>query len=80
MTADATGPGSEGPSEEKVRERARELLEGGREGRAAPADDEESARAAAARILEDSEARTLDPAVRDPEDDGVIRRSSEETA
>jgi hypothetical protein len=40
----------------------------------------ESARRAARRMLEDSEERTFDPASYDPEDDGVIRRSSRETA
>ncbi len=68
------------PSDEHVSERSQELLEGGREGPARVADDAKSAERAAARILEESEARTEDPAARDPEDDSVIRRDSEETA
>ena len=42
--------------------------------------DLEAARKAARRMLEESEARTFDPAVTDPDDDDVIRRSSSETA
>jgi hypothetical protein len=42
--------------------------------------DIDAARRAARRMLEESEARTYDPAVHDPEDDDVIRRSSGETA
>lgn len=44
------------------------------------AGDMESARAMATRRLEDSDARTEDPAVHDHEHDGVIRRTSSETA
>jgi hypothetical protein len=65
---------------DKVAERARELLDGGAEGRASVAEDEASAQRAARRILDDSAARTEDPAARDPEDDGVIRRTSGEIA
>lgn len=42
--------------------------------------DMEAARRAARRMLEESEERTSDPAVHDHEADGVIRRSSGETA
>lgn len=42
--------------------------------------DLDSARKAARRMLEESEARTYDPAAHDPEDEDVIRRSSSETA
>jgi len=42
--------------------------------------DIETARVMARRILEDSDARTRDPATRDPENEGIIRRESEETA
>ena len=42
--------------------------------------DMEAARRAARHMLEESEARTYDPAAHDPEEDGVIRRSSSETA
>jgi hypothetical protein len=64
----------------RVAERARELLEGGAEGRAPVAEDDAEAEVAARRILEESEERTRDPAARDPEDGSVIRRSSDETA
>lgn len=63
--------------EAKVDRLAQKLL---RDGDPAAGDDEESARRAARRMLEDSEARTFDPATRDPEEDGVIRRSASETA
>ncbi len=42
--------------------------------------DIEAARTAARRMLEESEARTYDPAAHDHESDDVIRRSSSETA
>lgn len=42
--------------------------------------DMESARRAARRMLEESEARTFDPAAHDHETEDVIRRSSSETA
>ncbi|HVF54065.1 MAG TPA: hypothetical protein VNC78_10765 [Actinomycetota bacterium] len=42
--------------------------------------DMDAARRAARRMLEESEARTFDPAVTDHESDDVIRRSSGETA
>ena len=62
--------------EDKVERLAAKLLRSGDPA----ATDEESARRAARRMLEDSEERTFDPATRDPEQDGVIRRSSSETA
>ena len=65
---------------DKVERRAKELVDGGRETTPPVTDDHETGRRAAQRLLEESEARTLDPAARDPEDDSVIRRSSEETA
>jgi hypothetical protein len=68
------------PTEGNVEERARELLDGGREASAPVAEEPGEATRAARRILEDSEARTADPATTDPTDDDVIRRSSEETA
>jgi hypothetical protein len=43
-------------------------------------DDMEAARRAARRRIEDSEERTFDPATTDPEDQGVIRRTSSQTA
>ncbi|CAN5511542.1 hypothetical protein BH24ACT26_BH24ACT26_14640 [soil metagenome] len=64
----------------RVEERAKELLHGGQEGRAPVANDAAGANVAAQRILAESEERTVDPAARDPEDDSIIRRSSEETA
>ncbi|HWC15129.1 MAG TPA: hypothetical protein VG929_11155 [Actinomycetota bacterium] len=42
--------------------------------------DIEAARVAARRMLQESEARTYDPAAHDHESDDVIRRSSSETA
>jgi hypothetical protein len=77
---DVGASGGQEPSEDHVTERARELVEGGSESAPPVAGDEETAARAARRILEDSEARTADPATIDPHDDGVIRRSSEETA
>jgi hypothetical protein len=83
--ADATGSGIPPDSdadprlEEKIEQLAAKLLRGGTENGLA-AGDIESARRAARRILEDSEARMNDPATTDPEDDGVIRRTSTETA
>lgn len=68
------------PGDRRVEERARELLDGGDETSVPVGDDPAAARRAARRIIEDSEERTFDPATRDPEDDGVIRRSSDETA
>jgi hypothetical protein len=68
------------PDRAKVQARSRELLEGGEEGRAPVATNPAEAEGAAQRILEDSEARTFDPATSDPEGKSVIRRTSEETA
>jgi hypothetical protein len=42
--------------------------------------DDQVAKRAAARILEDSEARTQQATDLDPEDDSVIRRTSSETS
>ncbi|MFN2489802.1 MAG: hypothetical protein ABR529_08720 [Actinomycetota bacterium] len=67
------------PGPERVEERARELLRGGEEGPAPVAEEEASARRAAERILEESEERSADEAVRDPEAEGVIRRGSDDT-
>lgn len=65
--------------EEKVDRLAHKLLRGGDENGFA-VDDIESARKAARRMLEDSEARTEQAAHLDPDDEDVIRRSSSETA
>ena len=65
--------------EDKVERLAKKLFHGGT-GNEAVEGDMEAARRAARRLLEDSEARTSDPALYDPEDDDVIRRSSSETA
>lgn len=73
-----TGRKSPG-DDDRVERLARRLVTSGDED-AEPFDDVETARRAAAARLEDSEARTFDPAVTDPDDEGVIRRSSEETA
>jgi hypothetical protein len=70
----------EASTDRRVNERARELLRGGSEGRAPVAEDESEASLAARRILEESDERTSDPAATDPEDENVIRRSSEETS
>jgi hypothetical protein len=63
-------------SPEQVEKLAQKLLRAGDP--AAP--DIETARRSARRMLEDSEERTFDPAAHDHEADGVIRRSSSETA
>ena len=65
--------------EERVEDRARELSEGGSEGHDVEGEPDAATRAARA-ILEESEERTVDPAARDPEDDSVVRRDSQETA
>jgi small-conductance mechanosensitive channel len=65
--------------EEQIESLARRLLDG-KEDNAAAVNDLESARAAARRILEDSEARTQEGADLEPEDEHVIRRTSDETA
>lgn len=62
--------------EERVESLALKLL---REGDPAAGDLDSARRAARARLLE-SEERTFDPAVTDPEHDGVVRRTSSETA
>ena len=64
-------------TEERVEKLARKLLYGG-DGN--DVTDIESARNAARRMIEESEARTIQAATVDPDDDGVIRRSSSETA
>lgn len=64
--------------DDRVERLARSLVTSGDED-AEPFDDIDTARRAAAARLEDSEARTFDPAVTDPDNEGVIRRSSEET-
>ncbi|MEA2451709.1 MAG: hypothetical protein QOG04_419 [Actinomycetota bacterium] len=63
-------------SDERVEALAKKILNEPERG----LDDIESARVAARRMLEESEARTFDPAAHDPETEGVIRRSSSETA
>ncbi len=65
--------------EEKVERLAQKLLRGADENGFA-ADDIESARRVARRMLEDSEARTAQAADLDPDDEDVIRRSSSESA
>lgn len=65
--------------DEKVDRLAQKLLRGGDENGGA-AMDIESARRAARRMLEDSEARTAQATDLDPDDDDVIRRSSSESA
>jgi hypothetical protein len=65
--------------EEKIEGLAQKLLRGGDENGGA-ALDIESARRAARRMLEDSEARTAQATELDPDDEDVIRRSSSESA
>ena len=64
-------------SEEKIERLAKKLLYGG-DGN--DISDIETARAAARRMIEESEARTRQGAELDPDDPDVIRRSSSETA
>jgi hypothetical protein len=75
-----SAPDAPPPGEEHVDKRAREIAEGGDEGHADVRDDPSAARRAAESTLEESEERTFDPATTDPEDEGVIRRNSDETA
>lgn len=78
--ADATGDGLPlEAAERRIEALAQKLLRNPDENGLAPGDIE-GARLIARRVLEDSEARTNDPATRDPENEGVIRRSSGETA
>jgi hypothetical protein len=65
--------------DEKVERLAQKLLHGGVENGQA-AQDIETARRAARRMLEDSEERTEQATDLEPDDDDVIRRSSGETA
>ena len=71
-------PGGHPPGDDRVERLARTLLISTDEDAAAITDIETARRAASAR-LGDSEARTFDPAVTDPGNSGVIRRTSEET-
>lgn len=63
-------------SDERVEALAKKILNEPERG----LEDIESARVAARRMLEESEARTFDPAAHDHETEDVIRRSSSETA
>jgi hypothetical protein len=63
-------------ADDKVEKLAQKLMRD----RDPAAPDIEAARKAARRMLEDSEERTFDPAAHDHESEGVIRRSSSETA
>lgn len=66
--------------EEHVTERAKKIVDGQEDdGKVADGDPDKAKRAADA-ILKDSEERTFDEATVDPDQDNVIRRSSEETA
>ena len=75
--ADPTGGGDPIPQfdEDRVEALAKKLLRS-----ESHLDDLDSARRAARRMLEDSDARTFDPATTDPELDEVIRRTSSETS
>lgn len=65
--------------EEKADRHARELRHGSQDNSEA-AEDLDTARIAARRILEESEERVHQRGAYDPESDDVIRRSTEETA
>ena len=78
--ADATGDGRTVSADEaRVEHLAAKLMVESTDN-GVGAGDIETARVMARRILEDSDARTRDPATRDPENEGIIRRESEETA
>jgi hypothetical protein len=78
--ADAVGGGAPGAAhDEQVEALALKLLRSPSENGLEPGDIE-AARKSARRMLEDSEARTNDPATTDPEHDGIIRRTSSETS
>jgi hypothetical protein len=65
--------------DEKVERHADELRHGTQDNSLA-ADDEDTARTAARRILQESEERVHQRGAHDHESDDVIRRSTEETA
>ena len=65
--------------DDKVESLAHKLLHGGVENGLA-ANDIESARRVARRMLEESQARTEQASMIEPDDEDVIRRSSGETA
>lgn len=78
--ADETGGGVPTPAyDDRVEALAQKLLRNAAENGLTPG-DLEGARRMAQASLEDSEARTLDPATTDPESDEVIRRTSGETS
>lgn len=66
--------------EEKVEKLAQKLLRESDDNHGAAQDGLEAARRTARRMLEDSEARTVEAYDLEPDDDHVIRRSSSETA
>lgn len=70
----------EGLPEEHVTERAKKIVEGQEDDGKVAEGDAKKAKRAADEILKDSEERTFDEATVDPDQDNVIRRSSEETA
>lgn len=78
--ADATGAGTPiDPAEARVEALALKLLRSPAEN-GLESGDLDSARLIARRRLEDSEARTNDPATFDPEHEDAIRRTSGETS
>jgi hypothetical protein len=70
------------PMEDKVERHADELRHGTQDNSRAvdEADDDDTARIAARRILQESEERVHQRGAHDHESDDVIRRSTEETA
>lgn len=78
--ADPTGGGDPQPVyTERVVMLARKLLRNAAENGLEPGDIDAACKIAQ-RTLEDSEARTNDPATTDPESEDVIRRTSSETS
>lgn len=69
----------EGLPDEHVTERAKKLVDGHEDDGKVAEGDANKAKRAADEILKDSEERTFDEATVDPDEDNVIRRSSEET-
>lgn len=68
------------PSDRRVDERARKIADGKEDDGKVAGGDDEAARKAAERILEESEERIFDNATVDQDDDSVPRRGSSETA
>lgn len=70
----------EPPSERRVEERARKIVDGQEDDGKIAERDKQTAKRAADAILEESEERVFDNATVDVDDDSVSRRRSDETA